>query len=405
MIEQSGKMPEYNEMIDSFNNSCIRVFEEKVNQAYYVTLSPHLLDINNLTFCHYLREASKHGRKRIHLLLTPSVLKHYKFKIESYLCHHAVSHTWTFLKKRPYSEYNKSFESLGELARCFANHSPLEGEVIVLFGGGVLSDVGGLLAALWRRGAPFISVPTTLLAAVDAAISPKTAVNLDDLKNALGVYYPPYAVLIDPAFFKTTERSSLMDGIAEMIKVATMADRALFEDLNNKANAAVTSRFQTPEAVHLLWQAVKLFLKLRSDPRSRGHQHSIRSFGHVFSRLLESQSKYSLSHGQAVTLEMRVAVNLAKICGVLNETDRTRILQCYDNLELIDRADVVKTDTIWSSVFESMNTNGFDFPVPAAIGQSTYLRSFSKTDLHLAIQHCRNWDGNGDGEKAVLPPE
>jgi 3-dehydroquinate synthase len=258
-------------------------------------------------------------------------------------------------------------------------------------GGGVLTDLGGTLAAMYRRGElNYVSTPTTLLSAVDASISPKVAVNLDYSKNLLGFFYPPASVLMDTSFFRTTTHDSIIDGVTEMIKVAVIGDSPLFEALESKGSNLIKELFQGDFAASMVESAATLFLQLKWHERSRARNHSIRSFGHIFSRSLETDSGFSLSHGQAVAIEMRIALHLAATLGHLGEADRDRILRCFDCLGLARWADVINCDRIWQTIFDPLERHNetFDFPTPCGIGKPDYLDHFSYADLRSAIKSC-----------------
>ena len=117
-------------------------------------------------------------------------------------------------------------------------------EPIIAIGGGVCLDVAGLAANLYRRNTPLIKIPTTVMAAVDASIGIKTAVNFHGRKNKMGTYCPPLAVFIDKTFLKTLGDRHLSNGSAEILKMACIKDRELFELLEDHSKELIESHFQ-----------------------------------------------------------------------------------------------------------------------------------------------------------------
>ena len=117
-------------------------------------------------------------------------------------------------------------------------------EPIIAIGGGVCLDVAGLAANLYRRNTPLIKVPTTVMAAVDASIGIKTAVNFHGRKNKMGTYCPPLAVFIDKTFLKTLGDRHLSNGSAEILKMACIKDRELFELLEQHSADLIKTKFQ-----------------------------------------------------------------------------------------------------------------------------------------------------------------
>ncbi|MCG8711017.1 iron-containing alcohol dehydrogenase [Brenneria sp. 4F2] len=129
----------------------------------------------------------------------------------------------------PGDEINKSVESVIQVAEAMNNAGLLRrGEVVVGIGGGVLLDVVGFASSLYRRGIPYIRIPTTLMGQIDAGIGIKTGVNYGDHKNRLGTYFAPSSALIDPQFLKSLNQRHISNGVAEIIKMALIKDKTLW---------------------------------------------------------------------------------------------------------------------------------------------------------------------------------
>lgn len=217
--------------------------------------------------------------------------------------------------------------------------------VIINLGGGCVSDVGGFVAAGYRRGIRYINVPTTLLAMVDAAIGGKTAVNLQGFKNQVGFFYPPVAVCLDPRFLDTLPREEWLNGRFELLKSQLVGGPAL-SDLpwdTPLSDAAATAsligdcaRFKTAVC--------------RSDPHDKGVRR-ILNFGHTFGHALESfmmQQGTPIPHGVAVAWGMWYELYLSVRKVGCDETLLRRYGQVVKGLLSVPRVTLRDTETILS---------------------------------------------------------
>lgn len=175
-------------------------------------------------------------------------------------------------------------------------------------GGGVIGDMGGFCAATYKRGIRFIQVPTTLLSQVDASIGGKLAIDFSDVKNSIGVFAQPYAVLIDPTFLNTLSPRELLSGFAEIIKHALINDTVLWKKL--KTIDALT--VQSVSEVIIPSLKVKREI-VEKDP----FEHNVRkalNFGHTIGHAVESYSFSTdkpLTHGEAIAVGMLCELELS----------------------------------------------------------------------------------------------
>ncbi len=183
--------------------------------------------------------------------------------------------------------------------------------VVIAFGGGIVNDVGGFLAAIFMRGIPVIQVPTTLLAQVDAAVGGKTGVNLVSGKNLLGSFHQPLAVLIDPAVLGTLPEREYRSGLYEIIKCGVIRDAELFRLFDECAPAVLA---QEPAAVdQIIAEAVRIKAEVVSADEREGDLRRILNFGHTVGHALEAETQYRrFLHGEAVAFGMRAATALGR---------------------------------------------------------------------------------------------
>jgi 3-dehydroquinate synthase len=195
---------------------------------------------------------------------------------------------------------------------------------VLALGGGVVGDMTGFVAATVLRGVPFVQVPTTLLAMVDASVGGKTGVNHAVGKNLIGAFHQPIAVLIDPAVLRTLPPRELRGGLAECIKHDIIRDADGFARLeeNVQRALAVDVEYLTDLIAHNV--AIKARV-VEADPFERGERAHL-NFGHTFGHAIETVSNYGYSHGECVALGMAAATYAAAKLGMMTTTDRERVL-------------------------------------------------------------------------------
>jgi shikimate kinase/3-dehydroquinate synthase len=203
--------------------------------------------------------------------------------------------------------------------------------VVVGHGGGVVTDMAGLTAALLLRGVRWVAVPTTLLAMVDASVGGKTGVDLGAAKNAVGAFHQPAAVVVDVAHAGTETDRAFRSGLAEMVKSAAVGDAAHFERL--EADTQLPGQ-RSPLLAHAYDAvAVKTAIVVR-DERESGDR-ALLNFGHTVGHALESEGGYSrLTHGEAVALGMVAALRVGVALGVTPPALLTRVTALLARMEL-----------------------------------------------------------------------
>lgn len=224
----------------------------------------------------------------------------------------------------PGGEPNKRLSVLEEMAEKMLAKGADRSSVIVAFGGGIVGDVGGFLAASFMRGIPVIQVPTTLLAQVDAAIGGKTGVNLVGGKNLMGAFHQPLAVLIDPSVLETLPEREYRSGLFEVVKYGIISSPALFRLLAERPTDVLR---MDPDAVDfMVSDSVRIKAEVVSADEKEGGLRRILNYGHTLGHALEAETAYSrLLHGEAVGYGMNAASYLAERLGMLNAADATEM--------------------------------------------------------------------------------
>lgn len=268
-------------------------------------------------------------------------------------------------------EVNKTLETCGklwqELSDCDADRKSL----VINLGGGVLTDMGGFVAATFKRGIHFVNIPTTLLSMVDASVGGKTGVDLGALKNQVGVFEQPQMVLVAPQFLKTLEQRQLNSGYAEMLKHGLILDRDYWELLKTKS----ATEDLAPQIHHSV--ALKNQVAL-ADPTEKGLR-KILNFGHtlghaVESYFLESTIHPTLLHGEAIAVGMIMEAYLSyKLTGLSAEDlqdIRDTFLARYQKVSFIQE-DIEAILKLLK--FDKKNAHGnINFVLLETIGKAVY---------------------------------
>lgn len=210
----------------------------------------------------------------------------------------------------PGGEPNKRMSSVEALADQMVDAGGDRSSIVIAFGGGIVGDLGGFLAAIFMRGIPVIQVPTTLLAQVDAAVGGKTGANLVSGKNLIGAFHQPLAVLIDPDTVRTLPEREFRAGLYEIVKSGIIRDAELFRVLDEQADEVLA---QEPKVLErIIADAVRIKAEVVTADEREGDLRRILNFGHTFGHSLEAETKYErFLHGEAVAWGMHAATNLA----------------------------------------------------------------------------------------------
>jgi 3-dehydroquinate synthase len=185
---------------------------------------------------------------------------------------------------------------------------------VVALGGGVTGDLGGFVAATYLRGVPVVQAPTTLLAMVDASIGGKTGVDTPAGKNLVGAFHAPSVVLVDADVLATLPPAALIEGLAEAVKHAAIADAAQLDAFER--DAAALRRGEPAATDALLRASIPIKARVASaDPHEGGIRATL-NFGHTIAHAIERLTEYAIPHGHAVALGMVAEAAIGEALGV-----------------------------------------------------------------------------------------
>lgn len=218
---------------------------------------------------------------------------------------------------------------------------------IIAVGGGVVTDLAGFVAGTYGRGVPFINYATTLLAAADASVGGKTAVDTPLATNLIGLFNQPEKVYLDIAAWRTLPARQISSGLAETIKHACIASEELFDYLNNHMGEILSIDKEACE--HIANENCRIkYEVVMKDERESGLRE-ILNLGHTVGRAIETVSEYRLLHGEAVSIGLVAEVKLAYKLGYMTENQRDKVIELLKKAYLptyiphyIDREELVK---------------------------------------------------------------
>jgi len=211
----------------------------------------------------------------------------------------------------PDSERSKSPAVAVRLLEDIARYDTMKNIFIIAFGGGVIGDLAGFVAATYKRGIPYVQIPTTLLAQIDSSIGGKVAIDLSIGKNLVGAYYQPKLVLSDVAVLQTLSMRQLRNGLAEAVKYGVILDEKFFNFLETHMAAILSKNQKNLIAVVNECSRIKKDVVVADEFETKGLR-TILNFGHTLGHAIESAGKYKLyHHGEAIALGMRMAAHIS----------------------------------------------------------------------------------------------
>lgn len=220
-------------------------------------------------------------------------------------------------------EASKSLAEVGRLLDALLDAGIGRADHLVAVGGGVVGDVAGFAAALLKRGANWIAVPTSLLAQADSAIGGKTGVNARQGKNLIGAFHPPVQVLIDPAALATLPEAEVRAGYAEVVKYGLIGDPDFFAWC--EANGPALIAGDAAARLHAIETSVAAKLSyVKDDERDLLGRRALLNFGHSFGHAIEAET--GIRHGEAVAIGMALAFRLSVERGLCTRADLDRVV-------------------------------------------------------------------------------
>jgi 3-dehydroquinate synthase len=219
----------------------------------------------------------------------------------------------------PDAENGKSIATLNKLWNWLGAAGFTRSDVVIGIGGGAVTDLAGFAAASWLRGLDWVAVPTSLAGMVDASVGGKTGINSDYGKNLIGAFHSPIAVLIDTNFLSTLSDRDIAAGMAEVIKCGFIADPEILEIAGSHS---VDTLRQNPDVIAgLIRRAVMVKAQVVSSDFKESFAREALNYGHTLGHAVEIFSKYQLRHGEAVSIGLVYAAELASARGLISQAE------------------------------------------------------------------------------------
>lgn len=309
----------------------------------------------------------------------------------------ALSDYSTHMIVRPAGEAQKSMANLEEVLDSLFRAGFDRSDLILAFGGGVIGDLAGFAASIYKRGAPFIQIPTTLLAQVDSSVGGKTAVNTVHGKNLIGAFYQPRLVIADTDLLSTLPPREVKAGYAEVLKYGLLGDLKFFETLDAGLGAKVLDLDPTAltQAVHASCAAKA---KIVAEDEREGGVRALLNLGHTFGHALELEAGYDgdLLHGEAVSAGMEMAFRFGAAQGICTADAAERVTRHLVLTDMPRIADMMHllgdTDALMRHMGQDKKNEGghLTLILPRAIGETYVDKRADVTAVREFLMNLRD---------------
>lgn len=312
--------------------------------------------------------------KRLHGKALTQSLKKYGFTVKEFVV--------------PDGEQSKSAKVAIDLIEKIARYDVFKKMFVVAFGGGVIGDLAGFVAASYKRGVPYVQVPTTFLAQIDSSIGGKVAVDLSVGKNLMGAFYQPRMVFSDVFVLKTLDKRQIQNGFAEAIKYGIIDDIKLFNYIEK--NYVKVFKGEKSALTHLVSRCsqIKTNVVLEDEKETKGIR-TILNFGHTIGHAIEAAGGFKqFDHGQAISIGMRMA---ADISLRLNMADQETVNRINRLLSLVGLPEKVKKQRLGQIIKLMSHDKKFisgknRFVLVSKIGKVKVVEDISKNVIQAAIR-------------------
>ncbi|OJT26062.1 2-epi-5-epi-valiolone synthase [Archangium sp. Cb G35] len=349
--------------------------------------------------------ATQHtGTIRRLVVIDAAVDRLYGVHLRHYLQHHGVKYQIISL---PISETEKTMDSVFAVVKGINEFGiSRRHEPIIAIGGGVLMDIVGLAASLYRRSTPYVRVPTTLIGLVDAGVGAKTGVNHSAHKNRLGTYFPARDTLLDRGFLKTVDTRHIVNGLAEILKIALIKDRALFELLDRHGTTLITERLQgrTPESNRASTQVIERAITgMLEELEMNLWEHKLErvvDYGHTFSPTIEMLALPELLHGEAVNIDMALTTLISVQRGMITPDERDRIFALMRKLDLPVYHRTCEPPVLVDALADTVrHRDGLQrLPLAMGIGSACFVNDVTPEEMTAAATALREMDASSGSE-------
>lgn len=320
----------------------------------------------------------------------------YGASVRAYFAHHAVDAEVVALRA---DETVKQWDAVSRVVDAMNGFGiDRRREPVIAIGGGVLTDIVGFAASLYRRGTPYIRIPTTLIGLVDAGVGVKTGVNYELGKNRLGTYAPATATFLDRSFLRSLDLRHISNGLAEILKMALIRSEDLFTLLESRGAAVRADRFQgttrelASAADTIIAESIHLMLEELQPNLWESSLERCVDYGHTFSPTIEMHALPELLHGEAVVIDMALTTALATLRGDVSQAQADRVYAVIRALGLPLWNDVLDDPLLLENALQETvrHRDGQQrLPLPVGIGRHHFVNDVTPTELRDAARLLR----------------
>jgi 3-dehydroquinate synthase len=286
----------------------------------------------------------------------------------------------------PAGEEHKRLSTVERLLEELAAGGADRDSVLIAFGGGVLGDMTGFLAATYMRGIRYVQVPTTLLAQVDSSVGGKTGVNLAAGKNLVGAFYHPLAVYADIDTLATLPAAELRAGLQESVKAGIIRDRALFEFMEAESERVLAG--DQAALLRVVADSVQMKADVVHADEREGGLRMILNLGHTLGHAIEAATGYkSLLHGEAVAWGMLAAAAIAKRRGLVSVEEHDRVERVVKMYGPLKRFEAEPAQLVALTAKDKKNRSGTrQFVLPRGIGDAVVVKDVTEAELIMTAE-------------------
>ena len=287
----------------------------------------------------------------------------------------------------PPGERHKTLSSVEKLTRQMAHAGADRGSLLIAFGGGIVGDVGGFLAAVYMRGIRYVQVPTTFLAQVDSSVGGKTGVNLPEGKNMVGSFHQPRAVFADVDVLGTLPDRELRAGLMESVKAGIIRDRLLVRFMEEHVDEVLR---RDPRALErVIAASIRMKADVVSKDEREGGLRMILNFGHTVGHAIERVTRYRVMlHGEAIGWGMVAALDLARRRGTISTAQRARLENLVHAYGPLPPLRLRAANIVAATASDKKNIGGVRrFVLPVGIGDAAVVEDVTAAELDAAVRY------------------
>ena len=332
--------------------------------------------------------------QKIVLITNNTINDIYGEKIES-LCR-GTGFEYEIVKLKDGEQY-KNLKSAEFVYSRLIDNNIHRNDILVSFGGGVIGDLGGYIAATFHRGMRFIQIPTTIIAQVDSSIGGKVVVNYKGIKNVIGSFYQPHMILMDPSILSTLEEKQIINGLGEILKYGLVFDKKILKWLKINTDRENPERLKDLIALkgfeNIIYKCAMIKTKVvEKDEFDTGYRNLL-NFGHTVGHAIENAGGLKdINHGQAVGMGMAAALEISKDLNYIDESVLEEIKEIYSLLKLSFKIPRINMDKIINALkYDKKFTSSSNrFILLKKINRPVFYSNLKKEIIVKSINNCMN---------------